>query len=69
MKNTVFENGRIYDDTDEELEIIASREKRAQWRHRRTGPSYIKFGRQVKYLGLDLNSWIEANRVETGNVA
>ena len=27
MQNTVFENGRIYDDTDEELEIIASRKR------------------------------------------
>lgn len=65
----VFEGERIYDDTDKELDVIASREKRAQWRHRRVGPNFLKFGRRVKYHGVDLNSWIEANRVETGNVA
>ncbi|AXT36243.1 MerR family transcriptional regulator [Phaeobacter sp. LSS9] len=54
---------RIYDDSDPELNIIAGKSKRAQWRHRRIGPAFIKFGRRVKYAGADLNAWIEQNRV------
>lgn len=69
MNLCFFENERIYDDLDEELDIIAPRNKRAQWRHRRTGPSFIKFGRRVKYHGSDLNAWVEANRVQTSDVA
>jgi len=69
MSSPIFENERIYDDTDEELNIIASKDKRAQWRHRRVGPSFLKFGRKVKYHGLDLNSWVDASRIETSDVA
>lgn len=65
MQLKVFENDRIYDDTDEELDLIAPRGKRAQWRHRRVGPNFLKMGRRVKYHGADLNAWIAANRVET----
>lgn len=36
----------------------------AQWRHRGFGPAYIKIGRKVLYCGVDLNSWIEVQRVE-----
>ena len=60
----VFENKRIYDNSDKELNIIAPRSKRAQWRHRKVGPAFLKFGRKVKYLGEDLNIWIERHRVE-----
>lgn len=59
----VFEDERVYDDTDPELDLIASRNKRAQWRHRRVGPIFCKFGRRVKYLGTDLNAFVEENRV------
>lgn len=59
----VFEDERIYDDTDPELDLIATRNKRAQWRHRRVGPAFVKFGRRVKYLGTDLNTFVEENRV------
>ncbi len=59
----VFEDERIYDDTDPELDLIATRNKRAQWRHRRVGPAFVKFGRRVKYLGTDLNAFVEENRV------
>lgn len=61
----VFENERLYDDCDDELDLIAPRGKRAQWRHRRVGPNYLKMGRRVKYHGADLNAWIAANRVVT----
>ncbi|MFT4013436.1 MAG: MerR family transcriptional regulator [Paracoccus sp. (in: a-proteobacteria)] len=65
MAAEVFESERIYDDADTELDLIAPRGKRAQWRHRRVGPNYLKMGRRVKYHGADLNAWIEANRVVT----
>lgn len=65
MTMQVFEAERIYDDSDDELDLIAPRSKRAQWRHRRFGPSYLKMGRRVKYHGADLNAWIEADRVMT----
>lgn len=42
----VFENKRVYDDSDEELDLIAPKAKRAQWRHRRVGPPFLKFGRR-----------------------
>ncbi|KAA0914867.1 MerR family transcriptional regulator [Phaeobacter sp. HS012] len=65
----VFDNKRVYDDSDEELDLIAPKAKRAQWRHRRVGPAWIKFGRRVKYLGSDLNAYVEDNRVSPGDVA
>ncbi len=65
MQIEVFDSARIYDDTDEELDLIAPRNKRAQWRHRRIGPNYLKMGRRVKYVGADLNSWISSNRITT----
>lgn len=61
----VFETDRIYDDYDQELDLIADRSRRAQWRHRNVGPAYIKLGRKVKYHGADLSAWIAANRVTT----
>lgn len=69
MQITYFEPARLYDDGDEELEIVASRSRRAQWRHRRFGPQYIKMGRRVKYSGAALNAWIEKNTVQTDEVA
>lgn len=65
MCTDIFSPERIYDDNDEELDLIASRRKRAQWRHRRVGPAFIKFGRRVKYAGSDLNKWIDQNRILT----
>ncbi|MBU1830178.1 MAG: MerR family transcriptional regulator [Alphaproteobacteria bacterium] len=65
MSLQVFERDRLYDDADDELDLIAPKTKRAQWRHRRVGPPFLKFGRRVKYHGADLNSWINGNRVAT----
>lgn len=65
----IFEEKRVYDDDDEELDLIAPRSKRAQWRHRRVGPAWIKFGRRVKYLGSDLNAYVEENRVSPDDMA
>ncbi len=69
MAKAIFEPDRIYDDTDDELDLIATRDKRAQWRHRRVGPAFLKFGRRVKYHGTDLNSWVMDNRVDTAHSA
>ncbi|AUM73780.1 MerR family transcriptional regulator [Paracoccus jeotgali] len=65
MSLHVFEENRLYDDADDELDLIAPKAKRAQWRHRRVGPAFLKFGRRVKYHGADLNNWINGNRVAT----
>lgn len=65
MLYKVFDGNRFYDDEDNELDLIAPRPKRAQWRHRRVGPAYVKFGRRVKYHGAELNAWINLNRVPT----
>lgn len=65
MSQYLFERARLYDDTDKELDVIAPRPKRAQWRHRRVGPAFLKFGRRVKYLGSDLNDWVAQARVTT----
>lgn len=65
MAKKIFESDRVYDDTDDELDLIAMRDKRAQWRHRRVGPAFMKFGRRVKYHGEDLNAWVTDNLVDT----
>lgn len=59
-----FETNRNYVLGDPELEPIGSREKLAQWRHKRRGPPYYKLGRKIVYRGADLNAWAEAHRVE-----
>jgi hypothetical protein len=69
MAQDFFESGRIYDDADQELDLIGSKSKRAQWRHKCIGPSYFKLGRKVKYAGDDLNAWFAGNKVVTNNAA
>jgi hypothetical protein len=64
-----FNPEHLYDDDDVELDVIGSKDKRAQWRHRRFGPAYIKMGRRVKYSGEALNEWIDENTVQTNQVA
>lgn len=54
---------------DPELDVIGSREKLAQWRHRGTGPPFYRLGRKIIYRGEDLNAWAEARRVEPGEKA
>jgi hypothetical protein len=64
MTTNFFNPETVYVDSDKELDLIANKHKRAQWRHRRVGPSFIKMGRKIGYLGEDLNAWMNANRVE-----
>ena len=60
----LFEDNRNYVLGDPELELIGSREKLAQWRHKNMGPAYYKLGRKVVYRGRDLNVWAEAHRID-----
>ncbi|MFN7148956.1 MAG: helix-turn-helix transcriptional regulator [Microthrixaceae bacterium] len=32
------------------------------WRHRRTGPAYVRVGRHVRYQRSDVDAWIDKNR-------
>ena len=35
------------------------------WRHRGTGPRFVRFGRAVRYLPADLDEFIRASAVDT----
>lgn len=61
----LFEINRNFVLGDPQLEVIGSKEKLAQWRHKGIGPAYYKLGRKIIYSGSDLNEWAEAQRVKT----
>lgn len=63
----LFEKNRNYVLGDEDLDLIGSREKLAQWRHKGMGPAFYHLGRKIIYRGADLNVWADAQRVEPGN--
>ena len=65
----LFENDRNYLLADAELEIIADRDKLAQWRHKSFGPAYYKLGREIIYRGCDLNAWVEAQKIDPGKMS
>ena len=58
----LFEEHRNYVLGDPELDLIGSREKLAQWRHKGVGPTYYKLGRKIIYRGTDLNAWAALHR-------
>ena len=62
----LFENNRNYVLGDTDLDIIADRDKLAQWRHKAFGPAYYKLGRKIIYRGCDLNTWVEACKIVPG---
>lgn len=62
--SNLFDPDRAYVLGDQELDVIATRDKLAQWRHRNTGPAFHKFGRKIVYRGVDLNAWVAAQRVD-----
>ena len=64
MVSNLFENDRNYIPGDPELEIIGDRDKLAQWRHKGRGPAFYRLGRKIVYRGADLNTWVEAGRVD-----
>jgi predicted DNA-binding transcriptional regulator AlpA len=39
------------------------------WRHRGTGPRFLRFGRAVRYLSPDLDEFIRASAVDTRRVS
>lgn len=63
----VFQNDQTYVLGDSALDVLGSREKLAQWRHKRKGPAYYKLGRKIVYRGTDLNAWLEQNRTDPSN--
>ncbi|SLN34513.1 hypothetical protein ROA7450_01558 [Roseovarius albus] len=65
----IFESNRTYMLGDPELEVLGSREKLAQWRHRNVGPAFIRIGRRIAYHGADLNAWLNARRIDPSNEA
>ena len=65
----LFDNSRTYQLGDPELDVLGTREKLAQWRHRMVGPPWVKIGRKVAYLGTDLNNWLAAQRTDPNNEA
>lgn len=65
----IFDSKRTYMLGDPELEVLGSREKLAQWRHRNVGPAFIRIGRRIAYHGADLNDWINARRTDPNNEA
>ena len=65
----IFDNDRIYFPEDEEMRVFGSKEKLAQWAHRRTGPAWIKIGRRRAYFGSDLNAYLSAQRTDPSTEA
>jgi excisionase family DNA binding protein len=37
------------------------------WRHRRKGPTFVRFGRAVRYIPSDLDAFIRASMVDNRN--
>ena len=60
----MFENDRLYLNTDEALDALAPPSTRAHWRSEGRGPRYVKIGAKVGYLGRDLNVWIAERTVQ-----
>ena len=39
------------------------------WRHRGRGPRFVRFGRAVRYLPVDLDAFVRASAVDTTAVS
>jgi len=62
----LFDDARKYLPQDPEvLEVMGNQEKQAQMRHRGTAPTYYRLGRKIIYFGVDMNTWAEAQRIES----
>ena len=61
----VFEDNRMYHETDSAMRVLGAEELLVQWRCRGFGPAYVKIGRKPMYRGSDLNEWLNSRRVET----
>lgn len=60
----IFDDDRVYFPDDPEMRVLGNREKLAQWRHRMTGPAFIRIGRRIGYHGTDLNAYLTAQRTD-----
>ena len=60
----VFDDDRVYFPEDTELRVLGSTEKLSQWRHRNTGPAFVRIGRRIGYFGSDVNAYLNAHRVD-----
>lgn len=65
----IFDQDRIYFPEDPELRVLGDRALLAQWRHRMTGPAFIRIGRRIGYHGTDLNAYLNAQRVDPNQEA
>ena len=69
MMANIFDDNRVFFPEDPEMRIFGSIEKLAQWRHRMTGPAFIRIGRRIGYHGTDLNAYLSAQRTDPSNEA
>ncbi len=60
----IFDADRMYFPEDPEMRVFGTIEKLAQWRHRMSGPAFIRIGRRIGYHGSDLNAYLNAQRVD-----
>jgi hypothetical protein len=65
----IYDDDRIFFPEDPELRVLGSTEKLSQWRHRNTGPAFIRIGRRIGYHGTDLNAYLHAQRVDPNSKA
>lgn len=65
----IYDDDRIYFPEDSELRVLGSCERLAQWRHRMTGPAFVRIGRRIGYFGSDLNAYLQAQRVDPNGEA
>ncbi len=62
----LFDDARKYQPGDPEVvEVMGPKDKQAQMRHRGTAPTYYRLGRKIIYMGVDMNTWAEAQRIES----
>ena len=59
----MFDDRKIYFANDPAVLALASYSTMAHWRSQGTGPSYVKVGSRVAYLGGDLNLWLKARTI------
>ena len=64
MATNIFIEDRIYFPDDDDMRVIGTREKLAQWRHRNRGPAFMRIGRRIGYHGADLNAYLDAQRTD-----
>lgn len=65
----IFDDDRVYFPEDPEMRVLGNTGKLAQWRHRVTGPAFIRIGRRIGYHGTDLNAYLSAQRTDPNGEA